>query len=362
MESFRVELGAASHSVAIGEGLLDRLGELAAGAGLGGRCAVITDTNVARLFAGGAIGALRAAGFEPLLVEVAPGETSKSIAALQSVYDRLIEAGLDRSASVFALGGGVVGDLAGFAAATFLRGVALVQVPTTLLAQVDSALGGKTAVNHRLGKNLIGAIYQPRLIVADVELLRGLPEREFREGLAEVIKYGAIMDASFIAELERDLEPILARRPELLEAIVSRCLRHKAYVVERDEREAELRTILNFGHTVGHALESSAGYGRYLHGEAIAIGMVAAAGLSCHYTGLSHAEAERLRGLIAAAGLPTQMPAGWCTDDFKAALSRDKKRTAGGISFVLLPALGKTATCKLKLDEIVPRLAELVRA
>ena len=155
------------------------------------------------------------------------------------MYDRLIEAGLDRGASIFALGGGVVGDLAGFAAATFLRGVALVQVPTTLLAQVDSALGGKTAINHRLGKNLIGAIYQPCLIVADVGLLRGLPDREFREGLAEVIKYGAIMDAAFIAEVQRDLDAIIERRPGLLKAIVRRCLRHKAYVVERDEREAE---------------------------------------------------------------------------------------------------------------------------
>jgi 3-dehydroquinate synthase len=359
MLSFRVELGASSHSVAIGEGLLDRLGELAAAAGLGGRCAVITDANVSRLFAGRAEGALRAAGFDPLLVEVAPGETSKSTAALETVYDRLIEAGLSRSASIFALGGGVVGDLAGFAAATFLRGVPLVQVPTTLLAQVDSALGGKTAINHRLGKNLIGAIYQPRLIVADVGLLRGLPEREFREGLAEVIKYGAIMDAPFIEDLERDLEPILARRPALLEAIVNRCLRHKAYVVERDEHEGELRTILNFGHTVGHALENSAGYGRYLHGEAIAIGMIAAARLSCHYAGLSQAESQRLRGLIAAAGLPTEMPPGWRTDDFREALARDKKRAADGVRFVLLPSLGRTVARAMQLDEILASLTEL---
>lgn len=359
MFSFRVELGAASHMVEIGDGLLDRLGELAAAAGLGGRCAVVTDTNVSRLFADRAAQALRAVDFDPLMIEVAPGETSKSATALEFVYDRLIESGLDRSASIFALGGGVVGDLAGFAAATFLRGVALVQVPTTLLAQVDSALGGKTAINHRLGKNLIGAIHQPRLIVADVGLLRGLPEREFREGLAEVIKYGAIMDAPFIAELQRDLDAIIQRRPALLEAIVNRCLRHKAYVVERDEREAELRAILNFGHTVGHALENSVGYGRYLHGEAIAIGMTAAARLSCHYAGLSHTEAERLRGLIAASGLPTEMPPGWCTEDFKQALARDKKRAADGIRFVLLPELGRITMRTLTLDELIPRLIEL---
>jgi 3-dehydroquinate synthase len=329
---------------------------LAAAAGLGGRCAVITDANVAQLFAGRAESSLRAGGFDPLMVEVAPGENSKSIGVLEQVYDRLLEAGLDRTASIFALGGGVVGDLAGFAAATFLRGVALVQIPTTLLAQVDSALGGKTAVNHRLGKNLIGAIYQPRLIVADVALLRTLPEREFREGMAEVIKYGAIMDAAFIDDLERDREAISARRADLLEAIVHRCLRHKAYVVERDEREAELRAILNFGHTVGHALENSAGYGRYLHGEAIAIGMIAAARISCALTGLSAPEALRLRDLLAAYQLPTEMPPGWSNDEFKRALARDKKRAGDGIRFVLLPALGKTTTRTLTLGEILPLL------
>jgi 3-dehydroquinate synthase len=359
MVSFRVELGPASHTVEIGEGLLDRLGELAGAAGLAGRCAIITDTNVARLFAARAERAVRAAGFDPLTLVVEAGENSKSLSALGRVYDRLLEAGLDRGASIFALGGGVIGDLAGFAAATFLRGVPLVQIPTTLLAQVDSALGGKTAVNHRLGKNLIGAIHQPRLIVADVGLLRTLPERELREGMAEVIKYGAIMDAPFIGDLERDLEPIMARRPDLLEAIVGRCLRHKAYVVERDERETELRTILNFGHTVGHALENSAGYGRYLHGEAIAIGMVAAARLSGALAGLTGAQEQRLRGLIAAFGLPTEMPPGWCSEEFRQALGRDKKRAGGGIRFVLLPELGRTTTRMLQSDEVVRLLNEL---
>ncbi len=210
MVSFRVELGAASHAVEIGDGLLDRLGELAAAAGLGGRCAVITDTNVARLFAGRATRRCERRASIRCWSRWRRARPANPRRRWNSVYDRLIEAGLDRGASIFALGGGVVGDLAGFAAATFLRGVALVQVPTTLLAQVDSALGGKTAINHRLGKNLIGAIYQPRLIVADVGLLRGLPDREFREGLAEVIKYGAIMDAPFIAELQRDLDAIIA--------------------------------------------------------------------------------------------------------------------------------------------------------
>ena len=204
-------------------------------------------------------------------------------------------AGLDRNSTVFALGGGVVGDLAGFAAATFLRGVPLVQVPTTVVAQVDSALGGKTAINHRHAKNLIGAFYQPRLIVADVTTLATLPDREFREGLAEVIKYGAIMDAPMIADLERDLDAILARRPDLLEQVVARSLSHKAAVVGADEHEGGLRKTLNFGHTIGHAIEASAGYGSYFHGEAVAIGMVAAARLSSKYAGFSADEASRLQ-------------------------------------------------------------------
>ncbi|SRR5579875_387988 len=359
MAGFRVELGSASHTVEIGAGLLDRVGELAAGQGLRGRCAIISDKNVARLFAERAARALKGGGLDPLIFEVEPGETSKSLHTLERIYDFLVEAKFDRAASIFALGGGVVGDLAGFAAATFLRGIALVQVPTTLLAQVDSALGGKTAINHPLGKNLIGAVYQPRLIVADVELLRGLPEREFREGIAEVIKYGAILDAPFIGELERNVEAILARDAKLLEQIVERCLRLKAYVVERDEHEAALRTILNFGHTVGHALENSAGYGRYLHGEAVAIGMVAATRLSCALSGLALESAQRLRNLIAAYGLPVTMPTGWCNDDFMQALGRDKKRSDDAIRFVLLTELGKTTSRMLTPDEILPYLAEL---
>jgi 3-dehydroquinate synthase len=275
---------------------------------------------------------------------------------LELLYDRFTELGLDRSGVVFALGGGVVGDLAGFAAATFLRGVPLVQVPTTVVAQVDSALGGKTAINHRHAKNLIGAFYQPRLIVADVATLATLPDREFREGLAEVIKYGAIMDAPMIADLERDLDSILARRPDLLEQVVARSLSHKAAVVSADEREGGLRKSLNFGHTVGHAIEASAGYGSYFHGEAVAIGMVAAARLSSRYAGLSSDEVSRLERLIERAGLPTTMPAAWHSDDFLRALSLDKKRSAGAVEFVLLDRLGHSLTKSLSVDDIMSSL------
>ena len=311
MGSFRVELGPNAHPVHVGVGLLDRLGELARAAGLKlGRAALLTDSNVARLYGARVQTALAAAGFDAATIEVAAGEASKSLATLEQVYDRLVASELDRSSVVFALGGGVVGDLAGFAAATYLRGLAVVQIPTTMTAQVDAALGGKTGVNHRVAKNLIGAFHQPRMIVADVATLASLPQREFREGLAEVIKYGAIMDAPMVAALESAMPAILSRDCAQLEQIVDQSLRHKAAVVASDEREGGLRKILNFGHTIGHALEASAGYGSYFHGEAVAIGMVVAAGLSRTYAGLSGHEVDRLVRLIEASGLPSRMPVG----------------------------------------------------
>ncbi len=357
MRTIRVELGHAPHDAQVGEGIIDRLGELARTAGLKpGSCAVVTDETVEKLYAARVEDSLRKAAFAPAVISVPPGEASKSLPMLELLYDRMTAIGLDRNSSVFAVGGGVVGDLAGFAAATFLRGVPLVQVPTTVVAQVDSALGGKTAINHRHAKNLIGAFYQPRLIVADVATLATLPDREFREGLAEVIKYGAIMDAPMIADLERDLDAILARRIDLLEQVVARSLSHKAAVVSADERESGLRKTLNFGHTIGHAIEASAGYGSYFHGEAVAIGMVAAARLSGKYAGFPADEASRLRRLIERAGLPTAMPTGWHSDDFLRALGLDKKRAAGAVEFVLLDRLGHSLTRSLLIDDIVSSL------
>jgi 3-dehydroquinate synthase len=357
MRTIRIELGPASHDAHVGANILDRIGELARGAGLKpGACAMITDATVEKLYAARVEDAIRKSGFAPVVISVPAGEASKSLPTLELLYDRMTGAGLDRNSTVFALGGGVVGDLAGFAAATFLRGVPLVQVPTTVVAQVDSALGGKTAINHRHAKNLIGAFYQPRLIVADVSMLATLPDREFREGLAEVIKYGAIMDAPMIADLERDLDSILARHSNLLEQVVARSLSHKAAVVGADERESGLRKTLNFGHTVGHAIEASAGYGSYFHGEAVAIGMVAAARLSSQYAGFSADEASRLQRLIERAGLPTAMPPGWRDENFLRALGLDKKRAAGAVEFVLLDRLGHSLTKSLSIDDIVSSL------
>jgi 3-dehydroquinate synthase len=357
MHTIRIKLGPSSHDALVGAGILHQLGELALGAALQpGSCAIVTDTTVEEIYAARVHEALRKSGFAPIVISIPPGESSKSIQMLELLYDRMTEAGLDRNSTVFALGGGVVGDLAGLAAATFLRGVALVQIPTTVVAQVDSALGGKTGINHRHAKNLIGAFYQPRLIVADVTTLATLPDREFREGLAEVIKYGAIMDAPMVADLERDLDAILARRPGLLEQMVARSLAHKAAVVGADEREGGVRKSLNFGHTVGHAIEASAGYGSYLHGEAVAIGMIAAARLSLRYAAFSADEASRLHRLIEHAGLPTAMPAGWNNSGFLRALGLDKKRSAGAIEFILLDRLGHSIAKSLSVEEIMASL------
>ncbi len=358
MQTFRVELGPASHPVHVGAGILDDLGSIARDAGLKpGRAVLITDSNVERHYAARAIEAIGKAGFAPTLAVVPAGEASKSAAVLESLYDRMVEAEIDRSAAVFALGGGVVGDLAGFAAATYLRGIAIVQVPTTMVAQVDSSLGGKTGINHARAKNLIGAFHQPRAIVADVATLGTLPEREFREGIAEVIKYGAIMDAAMIAALERDLGKIATRDNAALEQVVALSLRHKAAIVSSDERESGLRKILNFGHTVGHALEASAGYGSYLHGEAVAIGMAVAAALSERYGGLSADESARLVRLIGRAGLPVEMPPNARTPAFLAALRLDKKRAREAVEFVILEQLGRAITKPLEFGQILSAIA-----
>jgi 3-dehydroquinate synthase len=351
---FRIELGRDSCRVHIGRGLLADIGGLAHAAGLAsGRCALITDSKVGRLYSNPVLNNLEHHGFHPRLIEITPGEPSKSLAVLEQIYLQLAEAQLERRSTIFALGGGVVGDLAGFAAATYLRGLPLVQIPTSMVAQVDSALGGKTAVNLRDAKNLVGAFYQPRLIVADVVALKSLPEREFREGLAEVIKYGAILDPRFIKWLEQEMSTILARDTDHLGEIVARSLQHKASIVERDEREGGLRKILNFGHTLGHALEASTAYGSYFHGEAVAIGMDAAARLSTRYTGLPADDAKRLRNLLVAAGLPTDLPQGWLTGEFMRSLRLDKKREGDKVEFVLLDRLGHALTRKLSIDEIV---------
>ncbi|MHB8522621.1 MAG: 3-dehydroquinate synthase [Limisphaerales bacterium] len=342
MRVVKVPLGDRSYTIGLGPGLLSSLGAHCRRLRLGSRCAIITDRNVARHYGLAARRALTRAGFEPLLITVPAGETAKNLLTVRTCYDQLAAHRLERGSFLVALGGGVVGDLAGFVAATYLRGIAFVQAPTTLLAQVDSSVGGKVGVNLAAGKNLVGAFYQPRLVLADLDTLRSLPLRELRAGLAEIIKYGIICDAALFRRLERDLPKLLQRDPRALAAIVARSCEIKAEVVGQDEKESGLRAILNFGHTIGHALEAISSYGRFLHGEAIAIGQVAAARLSAVLTGLPEREVERVRTLFQRAGLPTEIRLSTRQRrQLFAAMKLDKKVSGGEIGFVLAERIGK---------------------
>jgi 3-dehydroquinate synthase len=342
MRLVKVPLGNRSYNISIGTNVLTDLGAECAKLNLGSRCAIISDRNVAPRYGKAAQRSLARAGFQSVLITVPAGETAKSLKSVQSCYDQLAKHRLERRSFVVALGGGVVGDLAGFVAATYLRGIAFVQVPTTLLAQVDSSVGGKVGVNLKAGKNLVGAFYQPRLVLCDLDTLRSLPAREFRAGLAEVIKYGIIYDAALFRQLERDLPKLLKRDPRVLAGVVARCCEIKADVVSQDETESGLRAILNFGHTIGHALEAISGYGKYLHGEAISIGQVAAAKLSSLQLGLPEADAQRITALFRRAGLPTKIKLSSSQmNRLLAAMKLDKKVSDGEIKFVLAQRIGR---------------------
>jgi 3-dehydroquinate synthase len=342
MRIVKVPLGNRSYNIVIGRGLLSGLGAACRKLGLGTRCAIISDSNVAGRYAKLAQRSLARAGFDALLIVVPSGETAKSLKTVQACYDRLARHRLERKSFIVALGGGVTGDLAGFVAATYLRGIPFVQVPTTLLAQVDSSVGGKVGVNLKAGKNLVGAFHQPRQVWCDFDTLRTLPRREFRSGLAEVIKYGIIYDAALFRRLERDLPKLLARDPKVLADVVARCCEIKAEVVGQDETDGGLRAILNFGHTIGHAIEAVSGYGKYLHGEAIAIGQVAAAELSARVAGLPAGDVTRIRNLFKRAGLPVEMKLDAARrKQILSAMKLDKKVSGGEIKFVLARKIGK---------------------
>jgi 3-dehydroquinate synthase len=342
MRTVNVPLGSRSYPIFIGAKILADLGRQCAEMQLGRRCVIISDNNVAPLYSGRAVTSLCKSGFEPMLATIPAGETSKSLKTFQNCCDVLARHRLERKSFIVALGGGVVGDLAGFVAAAYLRGIPFVQAPTTLLAQVDSSVGGKVGVNLAAGKNLVGAFYQPRLVMCDLATLRTLPLREYRSGLSEVIKYGIIYDAPLFARLERDLGRLLRRDGEILADVVARCCEIKAKVVQQDETETGLRAILNFGHTIGHAIEAVSGYGRYLHGEAISMGQVAAAKLSVRAAGLPPKEAKRIEDLFARAGLPIGIKLSSRKQAaLIAAMRLDKKVSDGEIKFVLARRIGQ---------------------
>ena len=358
MESLRVDLGSRAYPIHIGEGILDERAlyapHVAAGA------AVITNTVVAPLYLPRVRKVLESAGARVTEIVVDDGEQAKGWQTLERVFDAMLAARLGRDGLVVALGGGVVGDLAGFAAAVYQRGVAFLQVPTTLLAQVDSSVGGKTAINHARGKNMVGAFHQPRAVITDVAVLDTLPDRELRAGLAEVIKHAVTLDVPFVEWLENNIEKLLARQRGALAYAVRRCCELKAGIVAADEREAGVRALLNFGHTFGHAIEAGTGYGSWLHGEAISAGMVMAAELSTRARLLSREDADRVKRLLARAGLPVAGPA-LSAERLLELMAVDKKAVQGKLRFVLLEGIGRAAL-RGGLDERLVRDAIVAAA
>ncbi|KQP23216.1 3-dehydroquinate synthase [Pseudorhodoferax sp. Leaf267] len=339
----RIDLGDRSYPIAIGSGLLDDPATFA-GVPRAATALIVTNTTVGPLYAQRLQAALAGRYAAIHTVALPDGEAYKTWETLNLVFDALLSRGCDRKTVLFALGGGVVGDITGFAAASYMRGVPFVQVPTTLLAQVDSSVGGKTAINHPLGKNMVGAFYQPQLVVCDLGVLKTLPSRELSAGLAEVIKYGPIADAAFLAWIEENLDALLAGDPAALAYAVQRSCEIKAEVVGQDEREAGLRAILNFGHTFGHAIEAGMGYGAWLHGEGVGCGMVMAARLSERLGLLDAASVQRLTHLVARAGLPTVGPVLSAADNagrYLELMRVDKKAEGGEIKFVLIDGIGR---------------------
>src|SRR5215470_4186356 len=334
-----VDLGSRSYRIVVAAGALATVGPRLRDLSVGTRTALVHDAAVARLYGKTVASSLESAGFSVVPIEVPEGEGAKTLAVAQHCWNELIAAGLDRTSTVLALGGGAVGDVAGFAAATYMRGINFVQIPTTVLAQVDASIGGKTAIDHPLAKNMIGAFHQPRLVLVDPAVARTLPEREFRSGLAEIAKHGVVLEAEYFAELERDVKPLMARELDVLERIIGGSCRLKAAVVERDEREAELRHVLNYGHTIGHALEAATKYVRFTHGEAVSLGIAAEARLANRLGVCDAKTASRQALLLEALGLPTRLPA-VDADAVLAALRRDKKARDGRVPFVLAPSIG----------------------
>lgn len=342
MDCVRVQLGERSYDIAVASGDVAGLGRFARQRAKGSRAFLVTDEHVIE-HADKAAASLRDAGFQTFLASLPAGEVHKSLAAASSLYDRLAEAGADRKTLVVPVGGGVVGDLAGFVAATWERGLPLLMAPTTLLAMVDSSVGGKVGVNHPRGKNLIGAFHQPVGVWLDTAFLCTLPEREYRSGLAEVVKYGVILDAELFAYLEQHAAAILAREPECIRHIIARSCRLKADVVEHDEREESgLRAVLNYGHTFAHAFETVGGYGVWLHGEAVSAGMICASRLA-ERRGLVGADVtERQRRLLQTFALPI-VPRRWPVEELLAVMRLDKKAVAGRLRFVLPKRIGEAA-------------------
>ena len=356
LKKIPVSLGERSYDIVIGHGILSGLGNAISRLGLGPRQMIVTSETLWPLYGKTVHDSLASSGFDVSVTIVRDDEESKSLQTVTSIYDNLLESEFDRSSGIVAVGGGVVGDVAGFAAATFMRGIRFVQVPTTLLAHVDSSIGGKTGVNHPKAKNLVGAFHQPTAVWTDVFTLQTLPERELRSGLAEVIKYAMIADQEFFTMLQRTVSSFSKASSDTLVEVVSRCCSVKARIVEQDERERGIRSILNYGHTVGHALEALTGYACYTHGEAVAIGMIAAAKISSEILATHQDTAKLQESLVEAAGLPTRIERPIDPHDLVQQLNRDKKRLAGRIRWVLPRTIGEVFLTDQVPSDIVLRI------
>lgn len=335
-----VNLGPRSYTIVVEPDGLATVGVRLKELGVGARAIVISDAGVLKLHGSAVIDGLEAAGFKVSLVDVPVGETAKTLGVAGRCWDRLLEVGADRTSTVLALGGGAVGDVAGFVAAAYMRGVNFVQLPTTVLAQVDASIGGKTAIDHPAAKNLIGAFHQPRLVIVDPAVVRTLPDREFRSGLAEIIKHGIVLDRDYFADVERSAGRLLERDLQTLTRIIGGSCRLKASVIERDpEEKSELRYALNAGHTIGHALEAVTRFATWTHGESVALGLVAEARLAERLGLATPATTRRQEALLAAVGLPVRAPAVDAEAVLKA-ISHDKKARDGRVPFVLAPCIG----------------------
>lgn len=352
-----VRMPGREYRVMIREGLLQQADQLLNALFNPGKVLLVSDTKVFDLFGKGCVASLEEEGWQVAVCLIRPGERSKTISGAIKIYDKAVEVGLDRSSPVIALGGGVVGDLAGFAAATYMRGVPLVSYPTTLLAQVDSSVGGKVAVNHPRGKNLIGTFYRPAVVAADPAALGTLPLRQLRAGAAEVIKYGIIKDRELFDWLELNLAALKRKEPCALAEAVERSVRVKAEVVEEDEEEADYRRILNFGHTVGHALEAATGYRYYLHGEAVLVGMAAAVEISRLLGLIRDEEADRVKKLLGCAGMK-KPPSGITPEAVMESLQLDKKHRGGKLIFVLPRAIGRVECREVKDRNLLKKVIE----
>jgi 3-dehydroquinate synthase len=357
-EIVRVELGERSYPVYVGTGTLGRVGEYLVLHSGRGKVVVITDENVEPLYGRAVLGSLSNCGIEGYITSVAAGEKSKRMEVVERLYDKMFEYCVERTDTIVALGGGVVGDLAGFVAATFKRGVNYVQVPTTLLAMVDSSIGGKTGINHPRGKNMIGSFYQPKMVFADTNTLETLPKRELGCGLAETVKHAVIKDGEFFDRLEADSGKVMELKQELMVKLVVRNCRIKAAVVSEDEREAGLRGILNYGHTIGHAIETVLKERDYHHGEAVALGMVGAARLAVKRKMLSQEDAQRMVRLLKAFNLPTEIEGEIPAEELYTAMKHDKKVQQGKIKFVLPTGLG---SCEFVSDLTEEEIKEAMR-